>query len=847
MARFRSLVLLCVLFSTSCFVTAQSGANDPTFNVEDIGGGFGDGANGQVNVTHVLPDGKILIGGSFTRYNGVAAPLIARLHEDGTLDPGFAMTLDFIAENSSVKDLVVQSDGKIVIVGEFELFLDSTHRANTARLNSNGTLDVGFAEVGLWAINSIAQQSDGRLILGMGLPAHLGGVKVARLNVDGTQDLSFFQPLSAINGVFTVMVLPDDRILIGGSFVFPGSDYRAKIARLDPDGHFDPSFAPSITVPVHPLGVQAIAVQSDGSIIIGGNITSINGVLVPNIARLDSEGNVEMGFGGGLNVSTVHSIAIQADDRIIVGGAFQGLYNHIGVRRLNPDGTIEAGFPAGFAAGPAGYTPSIVLHVELQLDGKIVLGGAFQYCGIYHQPNCARLGSDGSFDQSFNAGTAMDDGIEVMVIQPDDKIIAGGSFNLVNSMSRHRLARMTLDGSLDTSFAANVDEKVTACLLQPDGKVIIGGDFTNVNNIPRNSLARLNTDGSLDVDFDPDSIGPEGRTLFEIYAVALQPDDKVLVSGRFNFTGSFQYFYQIVRLNSDGSLDTDYTLSGDFGGNVRGLLLQPDGKILTYHLGILSSNYTEARIMRFNQDGSQDSLFNNNSQIDFNGVSTGTKNPLSMALQPDGKIILGGSFVAVDSVLRPGIARLLPNGELDLSFEPVIGGRSVLIQPDGQILVGDSTISRLNEDGSLDASFVGEETSFEDGPTTRPPLRLTSIAQQSNGKIIIGGYFTRYGTTGRNRIARLLNDFTTTVPYAETQTVSTFPNPTTGTFNLTSNFTGVVAITVTDLTGQVVEKKQTQWPRLSPYTVDLEGYSPGVYLVTLQGGDRTSTTRVVLQ
>lgn len=307
-------------------------------------------------------------------------------------------------------------------------------------------------------------------------------------------------------------------------------------------------------------------------------------------------------------------------------------------------------------------------------------------------------------------------------------------------------------GDLDTSFNPSVDSTVRAMAVQPDGKILIGGDFTSVNNTNRDNIARLNVDGSLDTSFDS-GLATDNRN--GVYSIVVQSDGKILIGG---FLVTDNSTNNILRLNSNGSVDNSFVPEAGVSNYIYAytIAIQPDGKVI-YGSDINAINMTNT-IARLNTNGSPDITFN---------PGAGTDDAIrSIVLQPDGKIIIGGWFVNVNGTNRNRIARLNADGSLDESFDPGTGAdsdiESVVLQPDGKIVIGGdfadvngnprNGIARLNANGSVDASFdpgAGVAGGF-------PPI--FSVALQFDGKIFIGGKFTTVNSTNRNRIARLNGD-----------------------------------------------------------------------------------------
>ena len=265
--------------------------------------------------------------------------------------------------------------------------------------------------------------------------------------------------------------------------------------------------------------------------------------------------------------------------------------------------------------------------------------------------------------------------IYTMALQRDGKVLIGGNFTTINGVSRNCIARLNRDGSLDTSFdpGTGADYSVYDLILQSDGKIIIAGGFQSVNGVGRNSIARLNADGSLDSDFEPNITYPD--------AIAVQPDGKVLVAGIF-IDGSWHYY--VSRLNPDGSLDSHFNAGTGPNGTVRALLVQPDGRILVGGWFTSIDGVAHSRIARLNPDGSLDTGFDPGSGPDGDVES--------IALQPNGKVLIGGAFTNVNGVASRGICRLHTNGNVDVHFNVGAGVKgevhSIALTSRSRIFIG---------------------------------------------------------------------------------------------------------------------------------------------------------------
>lgn len=283
------------------------------------------GANNIITRAAIASDGKIVIGGQFTTYNGISRNRIARLNADGTLDVTFDPGT---GANNVVRPVAIQSDGKIVIGGLFTDY-NGTPVNRIARLNADGSLDAGFNVGGTGAgglIQAIAIQADGKIIIGGGFTSYNGTAinRIARLNTDGTLDVTFNPGTGAESFVNTINLQGDGKIIIAGNFITYNGTATRLIARLNPDGSLDGSFSPG-TGP--DLPILSTTLQSDGKILIGGNFTTYMGASRNNIARVNADGSLDATFNPGTGANqNIFATAIQSDGKIIIGGDFT-IYN----------------------------------------------------------------------------------------------------------------------------------------------------------------------------------------------------------------------------------------------------------------------------------------------------------------------------------------------------------------------------------------------------------------------------------------------------------------------------------------------------------------------------------------
>jgi uncharacterized delta-60 repeat protein len=666
------------------------------------------------------------------------------------VSPGL-VDVDFLgnaAPNHRVNALVVQPDGRIVIVGKFT-GINGVSRSGVARLNADGTLDLSF-DPGAGVDDEVfvvRLDSAGRILMG-GRFTQVAGVSrrgVARLHSDGSLDTTFAAGDGPNAPVLGMAVQSDDKVVIGGGFTSVSGVGRNGIARLNTNGTVDTGFNPGTGTDGE---VFSVAVDANGRIVAGGAFTSINGSLRSGVVRLTAGGAVDSTFApvSGAN-SAVLVVAVDASNKVWIGGffTFVNFLSRNGVARLNTDGSTDTAF------NPGTGTDAQVQALTVQSDGKLLLGGAFSSVNGTARLRLARLNSNGGVDTTFNPGGGATGTVLALAVQANGQVLAGGEFLTFDSTARPYLARVGSNGALDASFnpGAGASSAVLALKLAADGKAWLGGDFLRLNGLIRNGVGRLHVDGTVDAAFDPGP-GPNSTVL----ALALQADGRAVMGGLFTeYRGISRS--GVARVNTDGSLDTGFNPGAGANNSVAALALQGDGKVL------LGGDFTQfngsgrIRLARLNANGALDSGFDPGS-----GASSSV---FALAVQPDGEILVGGAFLTLRGTARQGIGRLLPTGALDTSFAPSPGTdyivRALAVQPDGRIVLGgDFTncnnvlrrgIARLHANGALD-------TSFDPGAGfAGAPFQVRALALQPDGRILAGGLFTSYDGISRQGIVRL--------------------------------------------------------------------------------------------
>ena len=798
---------------------------------------FDPSADGTVYDLAVQPDGKIIVAGSFTSIGGETRNRLARLNPDGTVDPEFDPGAD-----GAILCMALQLDGKILVGGSFST-CGGEARANIARINADGTLDETFDPGAGNSVHCLAVQPDEKILVG-GAFMNLGGIsrhRIGRLNGNGTIDTGFSP--GAQNTVLTFALQADGKILAGGSFTQIGGAQRNRVALLDSNGVVDPEFS----VGSIDSFVRSIAIPQDGGILLTGDFYAVNGRVQGGLVRLlnPAASSSELLVHGSDQVDWVLSGAAFQPHRVEIaiwsGSSWSGATDAVPVAggwRASglsiPSGTVvRARGHVGPGRGSSGFVEQFATYgdpeipvLEVRLNGGEPIERGIEIMDfdlffgeeteVSHTVTVTNAGSSELSGLAMQLGGQGEphfalDALSSTTLSPGASLSVPVTFapqiegEYVGALSIFGIAPFGVpfdfylrgvQSRADPGFSPHVvGSSMYSIAVQSDGRIVAGGGFDTVNGEGRSRIARLDPDGTLDPDFDPGAIGwdsggrvtsvvalPDGAVFAGGYfsglgeqpvaalgridadgtvgaplgldysgpveCLAMQPDGKVLAGGRFQMDGTSVH---LVRVNADGTVDDDFAPLPDILGlyaSVLCLAVQADGKILVGGSAVGSLGHAIVNLLRVNPDGSLDSTF----QPAIDDAVT------AVAVQSDGKILVGGTFTSVGGVARNRIARLNEDGTLDPTFDPASNGtvRTIAIQSDGKILVGGAFsfigsdrrpgMALLNPDGSLVPDFA-------------PPVSsLQSLTLQIDGRILAGGGFSRISGRPRTRIARLLND-----------------------------------------------------------------------------------------
>jgi uncharacterized delta-60 repeat protein len=690
--------------------------------------------------------------------------------------------------DSYIVEVAMAADGSgdVYVAGTFNSF-NRTGVRRLARFNSDGSVDTafdtgtGFNDYAIWSVVP-ATDGSGDVYVGGDFTTYNGTTVnyLVRLNDDGSIDTGFSLPGSGLNGNVERIALATDGsgdIYIGGGFTSINGTTTNRLARLNNDGTVDTAFDMSAGgADNYP---QTIAPMPDGGVYVGGAFTSIQGTSIAYLARLNSDGSIDNTFdmsaaaGGGAN-NRVYRIAPATDGTtdIYVVGNFTNIngsaVNYLA--RLNADGTVDTTFDM---SGGGGDSPPYDIVAATDGSGDVFIAGGFTSINGTSINRLARLNTDGTIDNSFDmSGGGADDDVWSIALATDGSsdVYIAGDFSSVNDTAYKALARLNSDGSLDTAFDmsgnSGIDNTVYSIAPASDdsGDIYIGGQFTSVNGTDINRLARLNSNGSLDSGFDMSTGGANGN----IRAVVLATDGSgdVYVAGDFTSINGTS-INRLARLNSDGSLDSGFDMSGGGANNsIYSLAVATDGSGDIYIGGFFTSINGTAinRLARLKSDGSVDTVFDMSG-----GGANSSINTIAPAADGTGDVYIGGNFTSINGTAINRLARLNLNGTIDTAFDMSGGGADMTINSiapatdaSGDVYVAGqfTTINaaaanylvRLNSDGGIDSGF-----SMLAGGSDNLLYHVVAAADDS-GDVYVGGDFTNINGAAMNYLARLNSD-----------------------------------------------------------------------------------------
>lgn len=742
--------------------------------------------SGGVNKMMAQPDGKVLVGGTFTTFNGQSLSNLVRINLNGTVDSTFYGT----NVNGSISDFDLMEDGRIVIGGSFTL-VGNFARAKLARLLADGSRDTSFTltnEVdnasGFFPPQSVVVDDEGGILVGS-TKINVNGAQVGygfRVGPDAKYDPDCIFDFFGHYDVPNMKKLPDGRILMGnktgsynnkliGATTFDSGGigvlhgYPTKLGIVQHPLSQRIPLNGSTTLRVSAVG-QAVATYQwfkDGLVIPGATgqtlpisnlqavdagqysvrVQNVYRTLYSNPARIEVLG-VPAIIKQPVSVSARLGQTVTFEAEAVGLGALTYQWQKDGVDI--PDATTPTLILTNVTAGSSALYRMLVFNTLAPAPTGIASQGAALSVG-------AALA--GTVDTSFAPGSGMQRSgtvlgfVEAVLWDSENKPVVGGFFDTINGTTRPNLARFNNDGTPDTTFASagGPNNYVFDIIKTAGGQLYIGGSFSTYASVTQNRVARLNADGSRDSNFA--STTAPGNN---VYRIVEATDGKIFAGHNGNAPRVWKY-------NDTGTRDTTtFTFSAN-NNSVYAINLYGNSQILV--AGAATSTHYS---YRYGTNGTFDNTWTAaSSAFNFNSYI------YDVAVLSDGRALVGGTFVNPDSVqgltnlvLLGTNGRIVANTSSNLVTDGVV--YDIYVYPDGKVLIGGNFtnvnhikrqgIARLNADLSVDPTFdPGQGVQVTGGGAA-----VYSIDVRNDGKILLGGYFESFDGAPRNGVVVLNGD-----------------------------------------------------------------------------------------
>ncbi len=685
--------------------------------------------------------------------------------------------------NGVVYDILSLADGSVVIGGDFTR-VNGVPRSNLAKFLPDGNLDLQWDPSANFSVRALAADQSGNVFVG-GQFTNIGGQirqRIAKLAGSGTGDADPLWNPSASNTVFAIAVDGKGGIFVGGQFLSIGGLQRPFIAKLsaDGDGAVDTVWNPRSGSTVH-----ALAVDGAGSVYIGGSFNLPGG---GQIAKFSGSGTgvVDIQWNPSPN-STVLSMALDGN-HLYIGGRFStvGGLDRQRIAKVSATGTGAVDSQWNPSANER------VLELSVADDGSVYAGGEFTNIGGQNRQRIAKLSASGAGTADAAWATAADHSVNALSIGKG-KVYVGGSFAQVGSAKCCSFAGLDASGAVITSPRVVLPGFAHALAKQANGGVVVGGNFHLAGTTLRRNLLRLTPDGMVDPNWDPDpnfvvrALATDANS--NVYVggafTAIGGANRVglaKLSGAGTGTAdegwNIQANNRVNTLAFDGA--GDLFVGGDFteiNGQSRGAVAKIGHDGVLHHWNPSADSTVYALVVDgsnvyigggFNNIGGLRRLFL--AKVSANGQ--GAVDPLwdafadygvyALAISPTGDLYAAGGFEFIGGQARSGLAKLAVTGSgeavVDWNPQPDFGPSSLAIDAMGNVYAGGgfsnfgSPSSQVRR-RSL-AKISGEGTGALD-PTWNPSTDFSvySLLIDGTGTVYVGGRFTTAGTQPRGSLA----------------------------------------------------------------------------------------------
>lgn len=667
-------------------------------------------AQAEVQALLEAGDGRVYVAARFDGKN----TSLRRILPDGRRDTSFADRV--LAFDIHALALI---DGRLWVGGS-GLLASGADRGDLLVLDTAGEPLSTERALGFGDVHAIESDGEGGAWVGGAFFLDSEFAVLARLELaaNGSFQRRPLQPELAFTTVFALQRLPDGRLLVGRQH--PGPPEASALVRLDAQGRFDPSFRARLNG-----SVLDLRRTRTGDLLVGGSFTQVNGNPQTGYARLKADGSLSPD-NVALPISCcVRRVLERRDGEVLVAGSFgatsSGADRLLRVPLLRLNGSV-----APFAR-PSG--PDVTDLMELA-DGSVVVGGVFDTLDGIEQRNLGRVLADGTVDAELRV--LSDTGVFTTLATFEDGLWLGGDMGQVAGSSAGRLVKLDHRGRRAPAQSPALNRPPLALLPLDNDRLLVGGDFTQVGaQIASHLLLVENSSGAR----LPLSVGTDGT----VHALVRQADGKILVGGAFNAINGVSR-RAVARLNADLSLDTGFNLLMDANAVVRAIAITADGGFVLG--GSFSALGIESRqnLAKVRADGVTQALFtpNPNGRVD------------SLLVAPSGEVYVGGTFTSIGGQARSRIARLNADGSL-ASFAPTVNAgttrvSAIALQADGRVLLGGNggLLKRVEASGANDPGWSLAFTGSADG-----------LSFGSDGRLWVIGSFSSLGGVARSGIARI--------------------------------------------------------------------------------------------
>lgn len=713
-----SFILLVVIYSN-----AQNGAFDFTYNHflnEELVDGSGPLGGLSSPVVRIIEqsDGKLLIAGEFGGFNEqYFHEGIVRIFPNGKIDTSFHN----VTMNSVPSCMVLQPDGKIILGGYFDN-VNGQPCSKIVRFESNGEIDPTFV-IGSGIngyVNDLLLDSNGKLIV-VGNIVDYNGIPqsdIIRLNLDGTIDASFNVGSGPdLGDLKCIDQMPDGSYFVGGSFSSFNGVTSHSIVHINSVGSVIPSFNSGISQYSY---INRIKHDMNNNLFLSGTYFEYNNVLVGDLFSIDTLGNLNTAFSIPAEYGEIRDFVFTNASNIIAVGSFSESYGSLGnyIVSYELDGSQSSS--VNFRKGLNSDAHTVVISSS----NKIIVGGGFELVNGAYRPKLARFEMNGEYDPSLLPIPGPNAQVNKILSLDNGKSIVVGEFSHYNGIPCSGLVKLDSDGLIDNSFSFQMSSYTT---VQDIVKIPSGGYYLICSMPGSDTIVRINENGILDGSFVENV---SGYTDFK--RMVLQPNGKLLVSGNIGTGWNNQINGGIIRLNSDGSQEANFFLSYSVSASVEDFDVFPNGKIILTGYNSASGSAWGTYVYRFNEDGSSDLGFN------YEYMTSGIVTDLMVL--PSGKTMILGGFTSYDGFLSYSLVRINYDGTVDPTFYVANNsftpnnGMSLKMLVNGEILVAGGTkyLHRLLPDGSVNPNF--QIHAITNG-------HVNSMAVQADGSVLLGGSF----------------------------------------------------------------------------------------------------------